>query len=196
MAHIFISNYPGDICPGSSGKLVPGYEARIVNENMEDVSSKEVGTLLVKGDSSAPYYWNKHDKTKQTMLGYYLNTGDKYTQDEDGYFYFVGRTDDMLKVGGIWVSPIEVEACILEHEAVLECAVIGFNDEESLVKSKAYVVLKKNFESSKELAMNIQQYVKNALAHYKYPRQLEFVDSLPKTATGKIKRFELRNQCD
>lgn len=193
MTHIFISNYPNDIRPGSSGKLVPGYEARIVNENMEDVPNGEVGTLLVKGDSAAPFYWNMHDKTKQTMLGDYLNTGDKFTQTESGYFHYVGRTDDMLKVGGIWVSPIEVEACILEHQAVLECAVIGFNDEEGLVKPKAYVVLKTNFEGSKELAISIQQHVKSSLAHYKYPRQVEFVDSLPKTATGKIKRFELRS---
>ena len=195
MAHIFISNNPDDICPGSSGKLVPGYEARIVNEDMEDVSRNEVGTLLVKGDSSAPFYWNQHEKTKETMLGDYLNTGDKFMQDEAGYFHFVGRTDDMLKVGGIWVSPVEVEACIIEHQAVLECAVIGFNTEENLVKPKAYVVLKENFESSKELSKDIQQFVKTKLAHYKYPRQLEFVGSLPKTATGKIKRFELRDQC-
>jgi 4-hydroxybenzoate-CoA ligase len=148
------------------------------------------GTLLVKGHSSAPYFWNEQEKTKQTMLGDYLNTGDKYTQDEAGYLYFVGWTDDILKVGGIWVSPIEVEACILENEAVLECAVVSFKDKESLVIPKAYVVVKENFESSKEIGIDIQQYVKSTLAHYKYPRQIEFVDSLPKTATGKIKRFK------
>lgn len=192
MLHIFISNCPDDIRPASSGKPVPGYEARIVNEKMEELPDGEIGTLYVKGDSSAPFYWNRHEKTKQTMVGEYLNTGDKFTRDEQGYFYFVGRTDDMLKVGGIWVSPVEVEACILEHGAVLECAVVGFRDKENLVKPKAYVVLKSDVKGSHEIKKDIQSYVKTALAPYKYPREIEFVESLPKTATGKIKRFELR----
>lgn len=192
IAHIFISNRPDNITPGSSGKLVPGYEARIVDENFQDLPVGEVGTLLIKGDSIAACYWNKHEKTKCTILGDWINTDDKYYQDRDGYFYYVGRTNDMLKVGGIWVSPIEVEACLIEHPAVLECAVIGVPDAEGLIKPKAYVVLKKGDAASEELAGQLKEHVKQALAHYKYPRWIEFVEDLPKTATGKIKRFELR----
>lgn len=192
MAHIFISNQPDDIRPGSTGKIVPGYEARIVDEHFHDVPEGEVGTLLVKGDSAAPCYWNKHEKTRQTMLGEWLNTGDKYYRDADGFFYCAGRTDDMLKVGGIWVSPTEVEACLIEHPAVLECAVIGHTDADNLVKPLAFVVLNKSGTPSAELEKEIKEYVKSSLAHYKFPRWIRFLDELPKTATGKIKRFELR----
>jgi benzoate-CoA ligase family protein len=192
MVHIFISNRLGEIRAGSSGKVVPGYEARIVDEKLQDVADGEVGMLLVKGDSAAPYYWNKHEKTCQTMLGEWLNTGDKYFRDAEGFFYCAGRTDDMLKVGGIWVSPTEVEACLLEHPAVLECAVIGCTDEDNLVKPLAFVVLNKSGAASAELEKEIKEYVKSTLAHYKFPRWIRFVDELPKTATGKIKRFELR----
>jgi 4-hydroxybenzoate-CoA ligase len=188
----FISNRLDDIKPGSSGKLVPGYEARIVDENFNDVPDGDVGTLLIKGDSIAASYWNKHEKTKNTMLGAWINTDDKYYRDDEGYFYYVGRTNDMLKVGGIWVSPIEVEACLIEHPAVLESAVIGYPDAENLIKPKAFVVLNKGYVADAVLEKEIKEYVKKTLAHYKYPRWIEFVTELPKTATGKIKRFELR----
>ncbi|WP_372682656.1 benzoate-CoA ligase family protein [Desulfosarcina sp.] len=191
LAHIFISNRVDDMRPGSTGKLVPGYEARIVDHAFHDVPDGEIGTLLIKGDSSAAFYWNKHEKTKTTMLGEWLNTDDKFFRDPDGYFFYVGRSNDMLKVGGIWVSPIEVEACIMEHPDVLECAVVGAPDHENLIKPKAFVVLKNGSQQSEDLASEIKAYVKEKLAHYKYPRWVEFVPDLPKTPTGKIKRFIL-----
>jgi len=194
LAHIFISNVPGDIHPGCTGRLVPGYEARIVDEKMQDVPAGEVGTLLVKGGTAAPYYWNKRKKSLETMLGPWLNTGDKFFQDQDGLFFYAGRTDDMLKVGGIWLSPVEVEASIIEHPAVLECAVVPFVNEEDLVKPKAYVVLNGSRKASAELEQEIKNHVKQELANYKYPRWVEFIDDLPKTATGKIKRFVLREK--
>jgi benzoate-CoA ligase len=193
MAHIFISNIPGDIHQGSSGKVVPGYEARIVDENMHDLPAGEIGTLLVKGDSAAAFYWNKHEKTRQTIMGHWINTGDKYYRDEQGYFYCAGRSDDMLKVGGIWVSPNEVEACLIEHPDVLECAVIGAPDEDQLIKPMAFVVLAKSRQASLDMENELKAFVKSSLALYKYPRWIRFLDELPKTATGKIKRFELRN---
>ncbi len=193
MAHIFISNRRGEIRPGSTGKIVPGYQARIVDERLQDVAEGEVGTLLVKGGSAAPYYWNKHEKTCKTMLGEWLNTGDKYFRDADGFFYCAGRSDDMLKVGGIWVSPTEVEACLIEHPAVLECAVVGCMDDDNLVKPLAFIVLNPSTGVSPALEKEIKEYVKAKLAHYKFPRWIRFVEELPKTATGKIKRFELRN---
>lgn len=192
----FISNRLGDVRPGSSGKVVPGYEARIVDENLQDVPYGEIGTLLIKGDSVASGYWNKHEKTKKTMLGEWLNTDDKYYRDEEGYYYNVGRANDMLKVGGIWVSPIEVEACLIKHEAVLECAVVGHPDPERLIKPKAFIVLGAGYTASPELEKELKEYVKKTLAHYKYPRWIQFVEELPKTATGKIKRFELRQTTD
>jgi len=192
MAHVYISTSPGDIRAGSTGKIVPGFEARIVDENLQDVPVGETGVLLIKGDSAAAYYWNKHEQTKKTMLGPWLNTGDKYSQDADGYFYFSGRADDMFKVGGNWVSPIEVEACLLEHRAVLECAVVGALDSDSMTKPMAFVVLDSDSEKSPEMVNELQNYVKSALALYKYPRWIRFMNELPKTVTGKIKRFELR----
>lgn len=191
LAHIFISNRVDDMRPGSTGKLVPGYEARIVDHTFNDVPDGEIGTLLIKGDSSAAFYWNKHEKTKTTMLGDWVNTDDKFFRDQDGYFFYVGRSNDMLKVGGIWVSPIEVEACIMEHPDVLECAVVGAPDSKKLIKPKAFVVLKNGSPQSEDLANEIKAFVKAKLAHYKYPRWIEFVPDLPKTATGKIKRFLL-----
>lgn len=191
IAHIFISNRVDDLRPGSTGKLVPGYEARIVDDSFNDVPDGEIGTLLIKGDSAAACYWNKHEKTKKTMLGDWINTDDKFFRDQDGYFFYVGRSNDMLKVGGIWVSPIEVEACIMEHPDVLECAVVGTPDDAKLIKPKAFVVLKNGCLPSDRLAGEIKAYVKERLAHYKYPRWVEFVPDLPKTATGKIRRFIL-----
>ncbi|WP_207061365.1 benzoate-CoA ligase family protein [Motiliproteus sp. SC1-56] len=194
MTHIFITNRPGECRPGSTGRTVPGYDARIVDEQMNDLPCGEVGTLLVKGDSAAACYWNKHEKTKTTMLGEWHNTGDKFYRDEDGYFYYAGRSDDMLKISGIWVSPIEVEGCIIAHPAVLECAVVPCTDSDGLVKPKAYVVLSGNWPASPELEQAIKDHVKSSLAPYKYPRWVSFVDTLPKTPTGKIKRFELKRR--
>ncbi|MBT1076484.1 benzoate-CoA ligase family protein [Geobacter grbiciae] len=192
MAHIFISNRPGEIVAGSSGRVVPGYEARIVDENMHDLPAGEIGTLLVKGDSATALYWNKHEKTRQTIMGHWINTGDKYVCDENGYFHCAGRSDDMLKVGGIWVSPNEVESCLIGHPAILECAVIGAPDEDNLIKPMAFVVLNSQHQPSPEMENELKEYVKTTLAMYKYPRWIRFIDELPKTATGKIKRFELR----
>ena len=171
---------------------MPGYEAKIVDDKLNEVPKGEIGTVWIKGDSIAACYWNKHEKTKQSMIGEWFNTDDKFFVDEEGFFYYVGRSNDMLKVGGIWVSPIEVEACLIGHPAVLECAVVPGRDEENLVKPCAYIVLNKEFSPSKDLEKEIKDYIKKELAHYKFPRWIHFVDELPKTATGKVKRFELK----
>jgi benzoate-CoA ligase len=192
--HVFIGNRPGQIRLGSTGQVVPGFEAKIVDEDGNELGDDAVGTLMVKGDSTAPFYWNKHRKTQQTMIGEWLNTGDKFRRDADGFYWFAGRADDMLKVGGIWVSPIEVENALAEHEAVLETAVVGAMDTDELVKPKAYVLLRQGYSASPELATALQEFVKQKIAHYKYPRWIEFVDDLPKTATGKIQRFKLRDK--
>ncbi len=190
--HIFLSNRPGQVRPGSSGLPVPGYEAIIVDDEGKPVPRGEVGNLRVKGDSTMAYYWNKHEKTKETLLGHWIQTGDKYYQDADGYFWYCGRSDDMLKVGGIWVSPVEVENTLVGHPAVLEAAVVGQEDSDKLVKPKAYVVLKDTYTGSPELEVELKNFVKDKIAPYKYPRWIEFVPELPKTATGKIQRFKLR----
>jgi benzoate-CoA ligase len=192
--HVFIGNRPGSMKLGSTGRVVPGFEAKIVDEDGREVGVDEVGTLLVRGDSTASFYWNKHRKTQQTMLGEWLNTGDKFRRDADGFFWFSGRADDMLKVGGIWVSPIEVENALAEHEAVLETAVVGAMDSDELVKPKAYVLLRQGYTASAQLEMDLKEFVKHKIAHYKYPRWIEFVEELPKTATGKIQRFKLREK--
>jgi benzoate-CoA ligase family protein len=192
--HIFISNGPGAIRPGSSGRLVPGYEARIVDEADRPVPQGEIGNLLIKGDSTCAYYWNKHEKTKDTIVGHWIRTGDKYYQDQDGYYWYAGRTDDMLKVGGIWVSPVEVENALMEHPAVCEAGVVGMEDEDRLVKPLAYVVLRQGVEGRPELARELQAFVRGKLAEYKRPRWVEFVPELPKTATGKTQRFRLRER--
>jgi benzoate-CoA ligase family protein len=192
--HIFISNRAGEARPGSSGTPVPGYEATIVDDAGRPVARGEIGNLRVKGDSTMAFYWNKHDKTKETLFGHWIQTGDKYYQDEDGYFWYCGRSDDMLKVGGIWVSPVEVEAALASHPAVLEAAVVGQEDADRLVKPKAYVVLKDPKSASPGLDEELRAFVKAKLAPYKYPRWIEFVPELPKTATGKIQRFKLRAQ--
>jgi benzoate-CoA ligase family protein len=191
--HVFCSNKRGDVRAGSSGKPFPGYELKIVDETGLDVPQGEVGTLYVQGESNFAFYWNKHDKTRETIIGAWINTGDKYYQDSDGYFWNVGRTDDMLKVGGIWVSPLEVENCILQHPSVVEVAVVGAEDEERLVKPKAFIVLKPGFAPSADLASEIQSFTKTRIAPYKYPRWIQFVSELPKTATGKIQRFKIRH---
>ena len=192
MLHIFLSNRLDDIRPGSTGKPVPGYELRIIDEAGLEVPQGDMGTLLVKGDSAAQAYWRKREKTRQTMQGEWINTGDKYYIDKDGFYYCAGRADDMLKVGGIWVSPVEVENCLSQHPAVLEVAVVGRKDEQDLVKPVAFVVLRDGFGPSEELAEELKQWALDRTAKYKYPRWIEFVPELPKSATGKIQRFKLR----
>src|SRR5207247_11276313 len=192
IGYIFISNRPGRSRPGSSGVPVPGYELAIVDDEGHPVARGEIGNLRVKGDSIMAYYWNKHDKTKESLFGAWIQTGDKYWQDADGYFFYAGRADDMLKVGGIWVSPIEVEATLIKHAAVLEAAVVGREDNDKLVKPHAFVVLKDPSVASPALADERKGFVKDKIAPYKYPRWIDFVAELPKTATGKIQRFKLR----
>jgi len=192
--HIFISNRAGDIKPGSSGKIVPGYEAMIVDESDHTVKQGDIGNLMIRGDSTIAYYWNQHEKTKDIIHGHWIHTGDKYYQDADGYFWYCGSADDMLKVGGQWVSPIEVEATLISHPAILEAAVVGNMDADELVKPKAYVVLNAGYEPSDELANELKSYVKTRLVPFKYPRWIEFVPDLPKTATQKIQRFKLRGR--
>src|SRR5437667_1950370 len=190
--HIFICNRAGQVKPGSSGKLVPGYEALITDESGHAVKQGDIGNLLIRGDSITAYYWNKHEKTKDVINGHWIHTGDKYYEDADGYFWYCGRSDDMLKVGGQWVSPMEVEGALTSHPAVLEAAVVGDLDADELVKPKAYVVLNQGYEPSEAMANDLKAFVKNKLAPFKYPRWIEFVAELPKTATGKIQRFKLR----
>jgi benzoate-CoA ligase len=174
--------------------LVPGYDARIVDDDGRPVATGEIGNLLITGDSICSMYWNKHAQTGATIQGEWIRTGDKYSQDADGYFCYAGRCDDMLKVGGIWVSPVDVENALIEHPAVLECGVIGRCDHDRLVKPAAYVVLRDGVAGSADLATTLQEFVRSRLADYKRPRWVEFVPSLPKTATGKIQRFKLREE--
>jgi benzoate-CoA ligase family protein len=190
--HIFLSNRPGQIRPGSTGLPVPGYEAILVDDEGRPVAQGEIGNLRVKGDSIMAYYWNQHEKTKDTLFGHFIHTGDKYYQDADGYFWYCGRADDMLKVGGIWVSPVEVENTLIAHAAVLEAAVVGREDTDKLVKPKAFVVLKEGHAGSSQLEAELKSFVRDKIAPYKYPRWIEFLPELPKTATGKIQRFKLR----
>jgi 4-hydroxybenzoate-CoA ligase len=193
MGHIFLSNRSGEVKPGTTGKAVPGYELRLVDDDGNEVPQGETGTLMVKGGSAAQMYWRKRDKSRKTMVGEWVNTGDKYYVDEEGYYYCAGRSDDMLKVGGIWVSPLEVENCLMEHSAVFEVAVVGHEDDKGLVKPKAYVILRDGFEASEDLREELKKMVLGKLAKYKYPRWIEFVKELPKSSTGKIQRFKLRS---
>jgi benzoate-CoA ligase len=196
MFHIYISNRLGDVKPGSLGKLVPGYEARIVDPEGKDVPPGEIGTLRIKGDSAALCYWNAHEKSKEVFHGDWVMTGDQFRQDDEGYFWYSGRADDMLKVGGLWVSPLEVENCLLRHAAVKECAVVGYKDEQDLVKPKAFIVLKEGFPASEQLESELKEFVKRTIAHYKYPRRIEFIDSLPKNDRGKVDRKKLKETSD
>ncbi len=193
MLHIFISNRPGDVKYGTTGKPVPGYQVRLIDDHGNVVTKPdELGELQISGPTSAIMYWNQREKTKNTFQGPWTRSGDKYSFDRDGYFTYGGRSDDMLKVGGIYVSPVEVEAALVTHEAVLEAAVVGAEDEQKLVKPKAFVVLKPGRSPGDGLKVELQKHVKDRLAHYKYPRWIEFLPELPKTATGKIQRFKLR----
>jgi len=192
MLHIFLSNQPGSVRYGTTGKPVPGYDIRLVDEENQPVPKGEIGELQVAGPTSAALYWNNREKSRSTFLGPWTKSGDKYIESEDGYFTYCGRADDMLKVSGMWVSPFEVEAALASHEAVLEAAVVGHADENGLIKPKAFIVLRPDVQQAPELAATLQQHVKDRLAPYKYPRWIEFVPELPKTATGKIQRFKLR----
>ena len=190
--HMFIANRPGAVRPGSSGQIIPGYEARIVDENNQEVSRGEIGNLLVKSDSTCAFYWNQHEKSKDMIQGHWIRTGDKYYQDEDGYFWYAGRSDDMLKCSGVWVSPVEIESVLIEHPVVLEAAVIGREDRDQLLKPVACVVLREGIAGTPQLARELEEFVVSRLPAYKRPRWVEFFPELPKTATGKLQRFKLR----
>ncbi len=190
--HIFISNRPDEVKAGTSGRVVPGYAAKVVGEDGAPVAAGESGQLMIRGDSTAGYYWNNPEKTAQTMVEGWLNTGDTYLQDEDGCFVYCGRNDDMMKVGGIWCSPFEIEAKLIEYPEVLEAAVVGRADANDLIKPEAWIVLKGGAEGGPEIEKALLAHCKGGLAPYKYPRWFKFVDDLPKTATGKIQRFKLR----
>ncbi|MEK6212362.1 MAG: benzoate-CoA ligase family protein [Pseudomonadota bacterium] len=194
MLHIFLSNRPGGVRYGTTGKPVPGYRIRLVDEDGREVGPNEIGELQISGPTSAIMYWNNRAKTLATFVGPWIRAGDKYTVDDDGYYTYGGRSDDMLKVSGMYVSPFEVEAALLTHPDILEAAVVGAMDEQQLVKPKAYVVTKQGVTGSAALAEALKQHVKNRLAPYKYPRWIDFVPELPKTATGKIQRFKLRSR--
>lgn len=191
MLHVFLSNRPGDVRYGSTGRPVEGYEVELRGEDGRPVPDGEVGDLYIRGPSSALMYWGNREKTRETFLGGWTKSGDKYVRDAEGYYTYAGRSDDMLKVSGIYVSPFEVEATLVQHPAVLEAAVIGVADAEGLTKTKAYVVLKPGQPATDA---ELKAFVKDRLAPYKYPRLIEFIDELPKTATGKIQRFRLRER--
>jgi benzoate-CoA ligase family protein len=190
--HIFISNRIDDIRPGTSGKPVPGYSVKVVGDDGKTLPADEVGTLWVKGESNARCYWNNPEKTRATMVGEWLNTGDMYYVDQEGYYVNAGRGDDMLKVGGMWCSPIEIESCLLAHPKVREAAVIGRADDNGMVKPAAYLVLVNPNDENDATARELQQFCKSHLAGFKYPRWFYFVHEIPKTVTGKIQRFKLR----
>jgi benzoate-CoA ligase family protein len=190
--HIFIGNRLDAYKPGASGKAVPGYEVKVVDDKGVPVKQGESGALWIKAESAARYYWNKPEKTAETMVDGWLNTGDTYREDADGFLIYEGRSDDMMKVGGIWCSPVEIEGCLIAHPAVLEAAVIGQADADQLIKPKAVVVLKQAGGGSAALSEELAALCKKTLAPYKYPRWIEYVTELPKTSTGKIQRFKLR----
>ena len=190
--HMFIANRPGAARPGSSGQILPGYEARIVDEGGRDVPDGEIGSLLIKGDAICACYWNQHEKTKETIQGHWVRTGDKYYRDPDGYYWYVGRNDDMMKVKGMWVSPTEIESVLLEHPMVQEAAAVGNPDGNQLVKPAAYIVLRNGGEGTAKVIEEIRQHVLSRLAAYKCPQTFAVVKELPKTATGKIQRYKLR----
>ncbi|MFI5373418.1 MAG: benzoate-CoA ligase family protein [Candidatus Rokuibacteriota bacterium] len=190
--HIFISNRAGEARPGSSGRAVPGYRIRLVDDSGADVPEGEIGNLLVSGGSVFAGYWHRQDVTRRVLQGEWYHTGDKYRQDVDGYYWYIGRADDLLRVSGHWVSPAEVEAALVSHPAVLEAAVVGQEDSDGLIKPKAFVVLRDGFQAADRLAEELKAHVKSTIAPYQYPRWIEFDDALPKTATGKIQRYKLR----
>lgn len=189
----FLSNRPGEIRYGSTGKPVPGYEARIVDDKGRELGAAEMGELIIRGPSAGEGYWNQRAKSRRTFVGEWTYTGDKYRRDADGYYYYCGRTDDMFKVSGMWVSPFDVEAALVSHEAVLEAAVIGKEDADGLVKPKAFIVLKNGYVADESLLESLKIHVKEHAGPWKYPRWIELRTDLPRTATGKIQRFKLRD---
>ena len=190
--HIFIANTMDDHRPGASGKPVPGYRVKILDDQDNPAPTGEAGRLFIQGDSTSPHYWNNPEKTRETMVDGWLNTGDTYLEDPDGYFIYCGRSDDMLKVGGIWCSPVGIESRLIEHPKVLEAAIVGRPDTDELIKPEAFVVLNDPKDASESLAEELLKHCQDGLARYKYPRWVNFIDELPKTATGKIQRFKLR----
>jgi benzoate-CoA ligase family protein len=193
MLHIYCSNRIDDVRPGSSGKPVPGYELKILDEEGKHVKTGEAGDLYVKGDSALALYWAQHEKTKRSILGDWFFTGDRYRVDEDGYFWYEGRSDDMIKVSGLWVSPIEIEAALVEHAAVAESAVVGIQLD-GFTKIKAFVIAKPESATGDALVLELQEHCKSRLQRYQYPHVIEFVAELPKTVTGKIQRYKLRER--
>jgi 4-hydroxybenzoate-CoA ligase len=191
MLHIFLGNFPGKIKYGTSGVAIPGYEARLIDDNGREVPDGEIGELSVRGTTAADGYWNQREKSRRTFEGEWTRTGDKYTRGADGFYRICGRTDDMFKVSGQWVSPFEVESALITHPRVLECAIVPKEDSDGLLKPKAFIVLKG--DGGKPGEAELQEHVKAQVGPWKYPRWIEFVDGLPKTATGKIQRFKLRN---
>ncbi|MGE0563259.1 MAG: benzoate-CoA ligase family protein [Pseudolabrys sp.] len=194
MLNTFLSNRPGDVRYGSTGKPVPGYKTRIVDETGNDVATGEIGELIVRGPSAGEGYWNQRAKSRTTFVGEWTHTGDKYRCDAEGYYYYCGRTDDMFKVSGMWVSPFDVEAALTSHEAVLEAAVIGKEDSDGLIKPKAFIVLKNGYSAGPDLFETLKTHVKNKAGTWKFPRWIDVRDDLPRTATGKLQRFKLREE--
>jgi benzoate-CoA ligase len=192
MLHIFLSNWPEDVRYGTTGKAVPGYELKIVDEAEHPVPRGVIGDLLVSGPTAAAGYWNNRERSRTTFLGEWTRTGDKYFEDEDGYFVYCGRSDDMMKVSGLFVSPAEVEAVLVAHDDVLEAAVVGAPDPDGLIRPKAFVVTKPGIIADDGFVHALEQHAKNRLPGFKCPRWIAFLDELPKTATGKIQRFKLR----
>ena len=190
--HTFMANRPGEVRPGSSGKPITGYDVRLVNDEGKDVPAGIVGNLMVRGESTALFYLHQSEKTRYTFRGEWLFTGDQYLVDEDGYYWHQGRVDDMLKVGGLWVSPTEIEAVLTTHEAVVECAVVGHYDNVGLLKPKAFVCLQNDIEPSDLVLGQLLKVCSRTLDAHKRPRWIEFTDDLPRTATGKLQRFKLR----
>ncbi len=193
LLHIFLSNTPDNVCYGTSGIAVPGYQLRLVDDENNEVTDGEIGELLVDGGSSTSGYWNQTEKNRDTFIGKWTRTGDKYFRREDGRYTYCGRTDDMFKVSGQWVAPFEVESSLITHEAVLEAAVVGYEDSDGLMKPRAFVVLTPDATHAEGLEDRLREHVKSEIGKWKYPREIRIVDSLPKTATGKIQRFKLRD---
>jgi 4-hydroxybenzoate-CoA ligase len=194
MLQTFVSNRLDDIRYGTTGKPVPGYDVKIVDESGAELPDEEVGELVVRGPSAGEGYWNQRQKSRRTFVGEWTHTGDKYRRDRDGYYRYCGRTDDMFKVSGMWVSPFDVEAALVSHEAVLEAAVIGKQDADGLLKPKAFIVLKNGFAADERLWETLRLHVKERAGPWKYPRWIDVRASLPRTATGKIQRFKLREE--
>jgi 4-hydroxybenzoate-CoA ligase len=197
--HMVIASGPGNVKPGSSGKIIGGFEARLVNESGQDVGTNEIGDLLVRSDATCAGYWNKHERSKQTFVGDWFRTGDKYVRDEDDYFWYAGRANDLFKVNGLWLSPAEVESVLITHSAVHEAAIVGREDNDGLMKPAAYVVLTPEAAAREPavlemLAQELRELVAERIGGYKRPRWIEFVREIPKTATGKLQRFKLREQ--